>query len=226
VRRRLAAIALAALVALAPLAGAVAAEAPWRDALRAWAGEHAQHSAWGVEHAQRNYALSLELAAAEGLEVDADVLFAAAYLHDIGAIEPFRREGVDHARRSADLLPELLLPTGFPEAKLADVEATILGHMFSADPGELAEARVFHDADTLDFLGAIGAARILSLTTRHPWATDVAAAGATLRGFVAALAPALSTDAGREMAAARAAELERFLDALQAQSGPDQRPAP
>lgn len=210
------------LVAAASLASAGAAEAPWRDAVRTWADEHAQHSAWGVEHAGRNYRLSLQLAESEGLEVDADVLFAAAYLHDIGAIEPFRQEGVDHARRSADLLPEVLLPTGFPEAKLADVEATILGHMFSADPGELPEARVFHDADTLDFLGAIGAARILSLTTRHPWASDIATAVDTLRGFVADLPSTLSTSTGRELAAARAAELERFLDALQAQSGSGQ----
>ncbi|TYT27203.1 HD domain-containing protein [Luteimonas viscosa] len=217
-RRLLAAMLLAAAASLSTTA---AAEAPWRDAVRAWASEHAQHSAWGVEHAERNYRLSLQLAAAEGLDVDADVLFAAAYLHDVGAIEPFRQDDVDHARRSVGLLPTVLLPTGFPEAKLADVEATILGHMFSADPGELPEARVFHDADTLDFLGPIGAARILSLVTRHAWATDIDTAAATLRGFTAQLPATLSTEAGRAVGRERAAELERFLDGLQAQLGKD-----
>lgn len=199
-------------------ASGIALDAPWKRRVYAWVGANARHSAWGVAHAERNYAMALELARKESLAVDADVLFAAAFLHDVGAIEPHRKAGVDHAVRSVELLEVTLVPTGFPAAKLDAVKATILGHMYTADPAASAEARVFHDADTLDFLGAIGAARILSLTTRHPWAETVAGAVATLRGFSTELPPALTTEAAKAVAPGRVAELDAFLDALEVEA--------
>src|SRR4051812_47073217 len=56
-------------------------DTPWKIAIHNFAIAHLQHSAWGVAHSERDYLLSVELAEKDGLAVDRDVLFAAAYLH-------------------------------------------------------------------------------------------------------------------------------------------------
>lgn len=81
----------------------ISLDSPWRRAVYAQATDHFQHPGWGWRHSGRNYVLGMELA--DGLTVDADVLFAAAFLHDWGGIEPFAVAGVDHAARSIELAP-------------------------------------------------------------------------------------------------------------------------
>jgi uncharacterized protein len=88
--------------------------------------------------------------------------------------------------------------------------------MYYSNPGKQPEAIVLHDADSLDFLGDIGAARMLSLTgaSAESFVREVK----TLRSFVHDIPPRLITKTAQAMGAVRAAELERFLDALNAQT--------
>lgn len=191
----------------------------WREALAKFAEGHLAHSAWGPSHARRVIKLSLELASEERLTVDEEVLFAAGYLHDLGAIEPYRVAAVDHAARSVSLCGDVLVSLGFPAAKIPLVQEVIRGHMFDATPGTSSEARCFHDADALDFLGAIGLVRLVSLTERHRWAPDLAGAIEKVRSGAQNLPSAVVTAAARRRAVERAAETSAFLAALARESG-------
>jgi uncharacterized protein len=100
--------------------------------------------------------------------------------------------------------------------KLPAVQAAERGHMYYSNPGTRPEAIVLHDADSLDFLGDIGAARMISLTGES--AESFAPAVKTLRVFLQKIPPRLITKTAQKMGAQRAAELEHFLDALQTQT--------
>jgi len=106
--------------------------------------------------------------------------------------------------------------TGFPMQKLPAVQAAERGHMFYSAAGSDPNAIVLHDADSLDFLGDIGAARLIALTGAK--APSFAPAVKTLRGFLKDIPPKLITRTARKMGAERAAELQSFLDRLQAES--------
>ena len=70
----------------------------WKDYLANFASKF-QHPAWGTSHFIRVYELSQRLA--EDYEnVDLDCVLAAAYLHDIGALLPYKVQDIDHAERS------------------------------------------------------------------------------------------------------------------------------
>jgi uncharacterized protein len=205
--------------AAAPTAGDIPIDAPWKQAVYDFAATKLQHSAWGLAHSQRDYLASVDLAAREGLSVDTDVLFAAAFLHDMGGFPEFAAQGVDHAVRSAELVGGVLEGTGFPMAKLDGVKAAILTHSYySTERPVTPEAIVLHDADTLDFLGIVGIARIVSLTERDGVASDLPHAVRTCESLLAAAPGALVTDTARTIGAARAAEMRTALDALNAES--------
>jgi uncharacterized protein len=193
-------------------------DAPWKESVFKFATDKLQHSAWGVSHSERDYLLATRLAAESKLEIDQDVLFAAAFLHDVGAFDAFRREGVDHTDRAAELVPDILEDAGFPATKIPMVQDAVKNHMYYRADAKFAESIVLHDADTLDFLGTIGIARILSLTTRHRWATDLATAAKTLDGFNNDLPPKLLTAAAKKMAPIRTAESRAFLDVLKTET--------
>ena len=217
-----------AMLALAGLAGtqALAQETrsgipldqPWKQTVYEFASASFQHTAWGLEHSERDYHLAQHLAATDGLDIDEDVLFAAAFLHDMAAFEPYAVAGEDHSDTGADKVGSILEPTGFPMAKLPAVQAAIRSHMYYAEVPAEPVAQVLHDADTLNFLGAIGVTRIISLTTREGWATDLPTAVGTLENFRQQLPATLVTDAAKAMAVERVQQMESFLAALKQQS--------
>ena len=112
----------------------------------------------------------------------------------------------------------ILEPTGFPMEKIGSVQTAILAHMYYAAVPEDATARVLHDADTLNFLGALGVTRIISLTTRENWAADLPTAVATLENFSQQLPPTLQTESARRIAQGRVREMQAFLQALKLQT--------
>ncbi|NLG28078.1 MAG: HD domain-containing protein [Chloroflexi bacterium] len=189
------------------------ASGSWRDRLNRLSAQ-CPHPAWGPAHCQRVYELARELAALERTCVDAEALFAAACLHDLGAMPPYRRTGVDHAERSAELAVELLPGAGFARERIPLVRTIIRRHMYADAPSEPPEAVLFHDADTLDFLGAIGVARILSIVGLDDWAPDLPSAVQLLQRFQRELPDRLLCASARRMAAPRTAEMEAFLRAL------------
>ena len=195
-------------------------DSPWRRAVYEQANTHLQHPSWGVRHSERNYVLGMALAEAEGLTVDADVLFAAAFLHDWGGIAPFAVAGVDHAARSVELAEPFLTDAGFPMEKFPAVRAAILGHMYDKEP-EGPEAVALHDADALDFLGALGAGRLLAATADRP---DYDQALGRIERFAVDIPPRLKTGAARDLARQRVAVMTEFLAQLRRETPEGARP--
>jgi uncharacterized protein len=191
-------------------------DAQWKVTIYDLARSTFHHPAWGWQHSERNYRIALELAQGDGLRVDTDVLFAAAFLHDMAAFMPCQDTKLEHGECAARQSGAILQAAGFPMEKLAAVQAAERGHMYYSNPGTQPEAIVLHDADSLDFLGEIGAARMLSLTGEH--AESFARAVKTLRSFVRDIPPRLITKTAQKMGTERAAALQHFLDALQAQT--------
>jgi len=223
-RRRAALLPLLALLGAALLTSASSARAvtrgashvapDWRTAVRAFAEAHLQHTAWGPAHARRDYETTLMLAQAEGVTVDDDALYAAAYLHDMGGIPPYALPGVDHGDRSVQLVDSVLRDAGFPMEKAALVKEIIDHHQYYRPPDTLAVAVLFRDADILDFLGAIDIARILSLTTREKFTPDLPHAVAVIRQNMLEMPARLQSAAAKREAQHRVQEMQRFLDAL------------
>jgi uncharacterized protein len=190
----------------------IALDAPWKVTVYQLARTTFKHPAWGWQHSERNYRIALQLAQGDGLKVDDDVLFAAAFLHDMAAFQPCPDTKMEHGDCAAISSEAILRSAGFPMQKYAAVAAAERGHMYYRDPGAEPEAIVLHDADSLDFLGAIGAARMLSLTgSTKP---DFAPAVKSLRSFLNDIPPKLVTRTARAIAVVRVAELRQFLDAL------------
>jgi uncharacterized protein len=191
-------------------------DAPWKVTIYDMARSRFKHPAWGWQHSERNYDVALRLAQGDHLTIDTDVLFAACFLHDMAAFPPYAKAGVEHGDRAAQESGAVLRAAGFPMQKLAAVQAAERGHMYYRDPGSRPEAIVLHDADSLDFLGDIGAARMISLTGES--APDFRPAISSLRGFLHDIPPRLITKTARAIGAQRSAELRRLLDELSTQT--------
>ncbi len=191
---------------------------PWKIAIYQFSKDNLQHSAWGVSHYERNYLLAKKIAKLENIKIDKDVLFAAAFLHDIGVFKPYVVEGAEHSKTASDNIVNILRPSGFPMEKIKEVNASIMSHMFYAQVSENNIARIFHDADTLDFLGNIGIARIISVTTRHRWATDLPTAITTIEKFNRELPEKLIFNSSKKIANKRIKETTLFIQSLKAES--------
>lgn len=150
--------------------------------------------------------------------IDEDVLFAAAFLHDIGVFNPYAIEGAEHFKTASDNISSILSSTGFPMDKVNDVKAVIMSHMFYSKVSNSEIARVFHDADTLDFLENIGIARIMSVTTRHRWATDLPTALKKIEKFNLELPEKLIFNSSKEIARNRTKEATIFIQNLKSES--------
>lgn len=192
--------------------------ATWRDSVRAFAKEHFRNPAWGYSHSSRDYALARELAATDGVTLDDDVLFASAYLHDIAAFKPWEEDKKDHADVAADLIDSVLKDTGFPMVKIEAVRAAIRTHMYDRKPAG-AEAVYLHDADAIDWLGAIGVARVMALVDPAGGPPDGPAMVKFLEENLAGVPGGVVSPAGRALVPARRAGLAKFIEDLKAQSG-------
>ncbi len=197
-------------------AAGIPLDAPWKVRIFALARAKFIHPAWGWQHSERDYLLGVELARGDGLKLDTDVLFAAAFLHDMAAFMPCSDAHMEHGACAALQSPAILRDAGFPAAKIPAVQAAERGHMFGMNPGNDPAAIVLHDADSLDFLGAIGAARMLSLTGEK--APSFAPAVRTLRKFLTDIPPRLITRTARRLGQRRGAELQAYLEALDDES--------
>lgn len=190
-------------------------DAPWKQKIYDLAHSKFIHPAWGWQHSERNYLLGVELAKGDGLTIDRDVLFAAAFLHDMSAFMPCKDAKMEHGDCAAQQSGAILRSAGFPMQKLAAVQAAERGHMYYSDAGTQPEAVVLHDADSLDFLGDIGAARMISLTGEHGASFDRSIAA--LKSFVEKIPPRLLTRTGKSMGEVRAKELRDFIERTEAE---------
>jgi hypothetical protein len=196
---------------------AAAGASHWRETVKTFAAEHFKNPAWGYSHCERDYGLARELASADRVSLDDDVLFAAAYLHDLAAFPPWAKAGVDHADEAATVLDSILKGTGFPMEKTDAVRGAIRTHMYDRDPiGP--EALYLHDADALDWLGTIGVARIIALVDPNGGKPTGPEAIAMLEANLKSVPERVLSPAGRSRVVARTEEMRKFLSDLRRES--------
>jgi hypothetical protein len=210
------------LLLAAPILGAQPAPAEgtstdWHTTVRNFAAEHFKNPAWGFSHCQRDYALARQLAAADHVVLDDDVLYAAAYLHDMAAFPPWADAKLDHSDIGAAKVDSLLKDTGFPMAKIDAVRGAIRTHMFYRDPKQ-PEALYLHDADALDWLGAIGVARIIALVDPNGGDPTGPKSIKMIEDNLAAVPSRVLSPAGKALLPIRQAETEAFLKQLRSES--------
>ena len=120
-------------------------------------------------HQERLHRLAVELA--EGRPFDDEVLFAAAWMHDLGVFVGHRPEAIDalakwdHIAYAFKVVPGLLAQFGFPPGKIAGVLEVIRTHLPSTQPTSF-EGTLLRDADLLEQLGAVGILRTVSKVGR------------------------------------------------------------
>lgn len=173
------------------------------------------HPVWGYAHCLRVHALAEELAAAEDVTPDPEMLRLAALLHDIGLYKAYSmRDAPDHARRSAAVAERVLRDGDFPPQAGRVVTEAIEHHPPGTPPGTTVEAKLLKDAVALDYLGAIGISRVLAMVGTEDDVPDIPAAiwhAENLRRQIPAL---LTFAASQEIARDRTAEMDDFFQSL------------
>lgn len=128
----------------------------------ATSGDDGSHD---LAHILRVFKNALRIQAAEG--GDGEVLAAAVILHDCVSVEknsPLRNQA---SRLAAEKAATILRAGNWPEAKIEAVSHAILTHSFSANIApETLEAKILQDADRLDAIGVVGAARCFYIAGR------------------------------------------------------------
>jgi len=116
------------------------------------------------DHIQRVYHLAERLAEAEG--ADLRIVRAAALLHDSRGSAPDGdgKDRTEHHIASAFFAGEVLREKSWREEDIQAVQHCIRAHRFRGqeEAPKTLEAKVLFDADKLDVLGAIGAARTIA----------------------------------------------------------------
>ena len=173
-------------------------------------------------HMPRLYALTVRLGA--GIEFDDDVVFAAAWMHDLGVFvgnrpsDPAELAKWDHVPYTVARARELLVGWGFPAEKLDAVAEAIKTHQPQDEPVSM-EAVLLRDADILEQLGAVGALRALvkiGRDTRFPTYTSVMP---VLRRAAEELPGKLRLNAAKELAGPRVEFLKFLLARIEEEAG-------
>ena len=177
-------------------------------------------------HQPRLELLAEALAHAPELErrADGDVLFAAAWMHDLGVFTGHRPSDPEalarwnHVPYTVETTERLLREWGFPEDKLEAVSEAIRTHEAKYEP-KTPEGVVLRDADILEQLGAVGVTRALvkvGRDTRYPRVCEVVP---VLEHALETLPGKLKLRHAREMAGRRVALMRAFLEELKREAG-------
>jgi uncharacterized protein len=112
-------------------------------------------------HVLRVYRMAETLAKKEG--ADLEIVRAAALLHDAASASGSDKVRMDHHEAAAIFAEKVLTEEGWEADRIKAVQYCILTHRFRDErPPNTIEAKVLFDADKLDAIGAIGAARALA----------------------------------------------------------------
>ncbi len=198
----------------------------WRQRLTTWLQAQA-NPPHKYGHQPRLYALTQQIAArTPELIYDDDVVFASAFLHDLGVFVGHRPESPealvrwDHVAYVCERAPALLASFGFPSAKVPAVLACIREHQPHNEPHS-PEGTLLRDADILEQLGAIAVFRTaskLGSDTRFRTFTD---AQRSLAHALDTLPACLRFPASHALAGPRVQALRAFLLALAQEAGSD-----
>ncbi|HEY5481678.1 MAG TPA: HD domain-containing protein [Verrucomicrobiae bacterium] len=172
-------------------------------------------------HQPRLYRLAVRLA--EGRPYDDDVLYGAAWMHDLGVFVGHRPENPaalaawDHVAYAARQVPSVLRQFGFPEGKIAAAIEIIRTHLPAAKPTSF-EGTLLRDADILEQLGAIAILRTVSKVGRDTRFVRYSDAVRVLRRNAEELPAQLELASARRLAAPRVEILKAFLAAAEAEA--------
>jgi uncharacterized protein len=172
-------------------------------------------------HQLRLYRLAKELAAHE--TYDDEVLFAAAWLHDLGVFvghrpaDPAALAAWDNVRYAMDKTPAILKQAGFPAGKIPAVVEVIRTHHPAQNP-TCFEGVLLRDADILEQLGATAILRVVSKVGRDTRFSRFADALRVLRRNLETLPPQLRLASARRLAEKRVNSLRFFLAAAEAEA--------
>jgi uncharacterized protein len=193
----------------------------WRKAVMAYIRAEAQPvDKFG--HQPRLYALACRVG--DGLDFDDDIVFAAAWMHDLGVFlghrpqDPAELARWDHVPYTISRSRELLAGWGFPAGKLEAVAEAIRTHQPQDEPVEI-EAILLRDADILEQLGAIGAMRTLAKIGRDSRYPTFSSVLPVLEKAIAALPGKLRLESARRLAAPRVELLRALLAAIEDEAG-------
>jgi uncharacterized protein len=196
-------------------------ERPWRESVVAYIAEQCRPvDKFG--HQPRLYHLACQIAEGEGC--DDDVLFAAAWMHDLGVFlghrpsDPAELAAWDHVPYTLKKSRNLLLEWGFPASKLASVEEAIRTHQAKDYPVER-EAIVLRDADILEQLGAVGVLRSVTKIGRDTRFSRFSDVVPVLERALNELPSQLRLERSRALARDRVACLAQFLGAIRSEAG-------
>jgi uncharacterized protein len=174
-------------------------------------------------HQARLYALARTIADASGEAVDDDVLFGAAWVHDLGVFLGHRPSEPEALKRwnSTDYTVanagSVLLECGFPAEKVPAAIECIRTHEAHGDPTTL-EGVILRDADLLEQLGSVAVMRTVAKIAQDTRFITFADAAASLRRSLQTVPAQIRTTQAQAMAAPRIVALQSFLDALDAES--------
>jgi uncharacterized protein len=150
------------------------------------------------------------------------VVFAAAWLHDLGVFIGHRPEELaalaawDMIAYALERVPALLQGLGFPEEKNSAVVEVIRTHQPAGNPTTV-EGLIVRDADILEQLGASGILRTVSKTGRDTRFQIFPDALRVLQKNLETLPGQLRLPVSRRLAEPRLQILKSFLDAATAE---------
>ena len=154
---------------------------------------------------------------------DEDVLFAAAWMHDLGVFIGHRPEDPsalakwDNVAYAVEKTPAILTHIGFPADKIPAVLEVIRAHLPSSQPTSF-EAVLLRDADILEQLGAIGTLRVVSKVGRDTRFVHFADAVVALERNLKQLPSLLNLPSAAVAAAPRVRILEAFIAAAKTEA--------
>ena len=172
-------------------------------------------------HQARLYRLASQLARQRAH--DDDVLYAAAWLHDLGVFVGHRPEDPaalarwDCTAYAMQKAPALLREFDFPEVKIPHVVEVIRTHQPACDPKSF-EAIALRDADILEQLGAVSILRTVSKVGRDTRFVLFSDALNVLRRNLEELPGKLRLEEARRLAKGRVEALQAFLTAAEAEA--------
>ena len=185
----------------------------WRDTLAAFIQREARpQEKYG--HQPRLYALTQAIAT--GLNADDDILYAAAWLHDLGVFTGHRPEQPELLERwnnityALEKTPAILSSIGFPTEKLEAVLECIRNHQPGGEPVSI-ESTILRDADILEQLGAIGILRTVCKVGRDTRFHTFTDAIVSLQNALDRLPSKLRLSSSRLLARPRIAAHRAFL---------------
>lgn len=172
-------------------------------------------------HQPRLYHLATQLA--EDRPFDDDVVYAAAWMHDLGVFighrpeDPAALAAWDNLAYAMSKAPALLRQLGFPAEKIPAVIEAMRTHIPGASPRSY-EGVLLRDADILEQLGAIAILRTVSKVGRDTRFVRFGDALRVLRRNVEELPAQLQLASARRLAEARVTILQAFLEAAAAEA--------